>query len=239
MPDSTPRFDIPYPVSTDPAYMFPIIQDTAQSIDDALTSIASTLETSTSAKAEWRPLGWSPSITGVVVGNGVQSFYAFNLADLVVCSYSLTAAASAPTTAFAGAVPITLSLPVQSAGPSAALCIFSVPSLSPSKLMGTVTVEKNAASARINGMSVQGSINYQGNPSDAVGLGNTAAWAAGQSLSAGFVYRILPGAVALPVWNDVIAGEPARPGDPSPVDWTWVIANFADWLNTISGTRKP
>jgi hypothetical protein len=39
-------------------------------------------------------------------------------------------------------------------------------------------------------------------------------------------------------WTDVINGYPARPGDPSPVTWSWVTLSFVDWLALIGGDRK-
>lgn len=40
-------------------------------------------------------------------------------------------------------------------------------------------------------------------------------------------------------WTDVIAGYPQRPGDPSPVTWSWVTLSFVDWLALVGGNRKP
>ena len=40
-------------------------------------------------------------------------------------------------------------------------------------------------------------------------------------------------------WSDVVNGYPQRPGDPSPVTWSWVTLSFVDWLALIGGTRKP
>ena len=40
-------------------------------------------------------------------------------------------------------------------------------------------------------------------------------------------------------WADVIAGYPARPGDPSPATWSFVTLSFIDWLALMGGTRKP
>lgn len=40
-------------------------------------------------------------------------------------------------------------------------------------------------------------------------------------------------------WTDVVAGYPPRPGDPSPVTWSWVALSYVDWLALIGGTRKP
>lgn len=40
-------------------------------------------------------------------------------------------------------------------------------------------------------------------------------------------------------WTDVINGYPQRPGDPSPVTWSWLKLSFVDWLAVIGGDRKP
>jgi len=40
-------------------------------------------------------------------------------------------------------------------------------------------------------------------------------------------------------WTDIINGYPQRPGDPSPVTWSWVTLSYLDWLAVIGGTRKP
>ena len=39
-------------------------------------------------------------------------------------------------------------------------------------------------------------------------------------------------------WTDVINGYPQRPGDPSPVTWSWVNLSYVDWLALIGGDRK-
>jgi hypothetical protein len=39
-------------------------------------------------------------------------------------------------------------------------------------------------------------------------------------------------------WADVVNGYPPRPGDPSPVTWSWVTLSFVDWLALIGGDRK-
>jgi len=238
MPDETTRFAIPYPVASDPAYMFPIIQDTAQEIDSVLSLIQGTIE-GLGGKAAWRTVLWSPVLTGVTLGNGVQTYSAFTTGDLIFCSYQLAAAAAAPTTAFAGSVPLLLSLPALPVAPAAALCAYTAPQLSPANLVFTTTIEPSVGNARINGMSAAGSpACYQTFPVDASGTGNP--WVVGQKLSTFFIYRAAPGAIANPVWSDVIAGTPARPGDPSPATWgAWVIPNFSNWLNVITGSRNP
>lgn len=40
-------------------------------------------------------------------------------------------------------------------------------------------------------------------------------------------------------WGDVLAGYPQRPGDPTPVTWSWVKLSFVDWLALVVGERKP
>lgn len=40
-------------------------------------------------------------------------------------------------------------------------------------------------------------------------------------------------------WTDVVNGYPQRPGDPSPVTWSWVNLSYLDWLALIGGNRKP
>jgi len=40
-------------------------------------------------------------------------------------------------------------------------------------------------------------------------------------------------------WTDVINGYPQRPGDPSPVTWSWVNLSYLDWLALTGGNRKP
>jgi hypothetical protein len=238
MPEVTSRFAIPYPVASDPAYMFPIIQDTAQEIDDVLSTIQGTIEGLT-GRAAWRSVVWAPVLSGVSLGNGVPTSSAFITGDLIVCSYQLAAAAAAPTTAFSGPEPLLLSLPALPAAPANALCAYTAPQLSPANLVFTVSVEPAVSTARINGMSAAAApVCYQNFPFVASGTGT--AWVVGQKLSTVFIYRTSPGAIANPVWSDVIAGTPARPGDPSPVTWgDWVIPSFANWLTLITGSRNP
>ena len=39
-------------------------------------------------------------------------------------------------------------------------------------------------------------------------------------------------------WADVLNGYPQRPGDPSPVTWSWATLSFVDWLALIGGDRN-
>jgi hypothetical protein len=40
-------------------------------------------------------------------------------------------------------------------------------------------------------------------------------------------------------WTDVVNGYPQRPGDPSPVTWSWVTLSYVDWLSLVGGHRNP
>jgi len=49
---------------------------------------------------------------------------------------------------------------------------------------------------------------------------------------------VSPVRIQTPTYQDILNGQPSRPGDPSPVTYQWLRDSFVDYLSVITGTRR-